>query len=90
MPPSTAARAAGSRPRSAGRTQTGRTPSSSASATSAPASPKFYKGASKARGSGIGLAVCEEIVTMHNGVLDIANAEGGGAVVTIRLPIAEQ
>ena len=40
---------------------------------------KFYKGASKARGSGIGLAVCEEIVTMHNGVLDIANAEGGGA-----------
>ena len=51
---------------------------------------KFYKGASKARGSGIGLAVCEEIVTMHNGVLDIANAEGGGAVVTIRLPIAEQ
>ena len=51
---------------------------------------KFYKGASKARGSGIGLAVCEEIVTMHNGVLDIANAEGGGAVVPIRLPIAEQ
>ena len=51
---------------------------------------KFYKGASKARGSGIGLAICEEIVTMHNGVLDIANAEGGGAVVTIRLPIAEQ
>ena len=51
---------------------------------------KFYKGSSKARGSGIGLAVCEEIVTMHNGVLDIANAEGGGAVVTIRLPIAEQ
>ncbi len=50
---------------------------------------KFYKGTSKARGSGIGLAVCEEIVTMHNGTLELANAEGGGTVVTIRLPIAE-
>lgn len=38
---------------------------------------KFYKGSSKARGSGIGLAVCEEIVTMHGGVLDIANAADG-------------
>ena len=31
---------------------------------------KFYKGSSKARGSGIGLAVCDEIVTMHGGTLD--------------------
>lgn len=46
---------------------------------------KFYKGSSKARGSGIGLAVCEEIVTRHNGTLEIGNAEGGGCVVTIRL-----
>jgi signal transduction histidine kinase len=48
---------------------------------------KFYKGSSKARGSGIGLAVCEEIVTMHGGTLDITNAEGGGTLVTICLPI---
>ena len=48
---------------------------------------KFYKGSSKARGSGIGLAVCEEIVTRYNGRLDIGNAEGGGCIVTIRLPI---
>ena len=48
---------------------------------------KFYKGSSKARGSGIGLAVCDEIVTRHEGTLDIGNAEGGGCVVTIRLPI---
>ncbi len=48
---------------------------------------KFYKGSSKARGSGIGLAVCEEIVHLHNGVFDIGNAAGGGCVVTIRLPV---
>lgn len=48
---------------------------------------KFYKGSSKARGSGIGLAVCEEIVTRHGGRLEIENAQGGGCVVTIYLPI---
>lgn len=47
---------------------------------------KFYKGSSKARGSGIGLAVCEEIVACHGGSLDISNAEGGGCLVTLRLP----
>ena len=47
---------------------------------------KFYKGSSKARGSGIGLAVCDEIVQMHGGTLTLENAQGGGTVVTIRLP----
>ncbi|MCI2057789.1 MAG: HAMP domain-containing histidine kinase [Oscillibacter sp.] len=51
---------------------------------------KFYKGSSKARGSGIGLAVCDEIVKLHNGTFDIENAEGGGCVVTIRLPIRDE
>ena len=50
---------------------------------------KFYKGSSKARGNGIGLAVCEEIVTMHGGELILENAEGGGALVTVLLPIGE-
>ena len=50
---------------------------------------KFYKGSSKARGSGIGLAVCDEIVRLHGGTFDIANAEGGGAVVTICIPEKE-
>ena len=49
---------------------------------------KFYKGSSRARGSGIGLAVCDEIVRLHGGTFDIANAEGGGAVVTISLPMS--
>ena len=48
---------------------------------------KFYKGSSKERGSGIGLAVCEEIVSKHNGQLIIENAEGGGVVVTVKLPV---
>ena len=48
---------------------------------------KFYKGSSKARGSGIGLAVCDEIIRLHNGTLVIGNAKGGGCIVTIRLPI---
>ena len=47
---------------------------------------KFYKGSSKARGTGIGLAVCEEIVQMHGGKLLLSNAEGGGTLVTILLP----
>ena len=50
---------------------------------------KFYKGSSKARGSGIGLAVCDEIIRLHNGEFTIGNAPGGGTVVTIALP-AEQ
>ena len=48
---------------------------------------KFYKGSSKARGSGIGLAVCDEIVEMHGGQLILDNAPGGGTVVTVRLPV---
>lgn len=50
---------------------------------------KFYKGSSKARGTGIGLAVCDEIVTMHGGLLDLANADGGGTQVSICLPLEQ-
>ena len=50
---------------------------------------KFYKGSNSVRGSGIGLAVCDEIVGLHNGIFTIGNADGGGAVVTICLPVKE-
>ena len=50
---------------------------------------KFYKGSSKARGTGIGLAVCDEIVEMHGGSLILENAQGGGTLVTVRLPSAQ-
>ena len=49
---------------------------------------KFYKGSSSVRGTGIGLAVCDEIVEMHGGTLTLENAEGGGTLVTVRLPSA--
>ncbi len=48
---------------------------------------KFYKGSSKVRGSGIGLAVCDEIVLLHGGNLTLENAEGGGTLVTVEIPI---
>lgn len=51
---------------------------------------RFYKGRGRERGSGIGLAVCDEIVTLHGGTLTVANAEGGGAIVTFTLPVRTQ
>ena len=50
---------------------------------------KFYKGSSRARGTGIGLAVCDEIVDMHHGILTLENAQGGGTLVTISLPVSQ-
>ena len=49
---------------------------------------KFYKGSSSVRGTGIGLAVCDEIVEMHGGTLTLEHADGGGTLVTVRLPAA--
>ena len=50
---------------------------------------KFYKGSSKARGTGIGLAVCDEIVQLHGGSLTLENAEGGGTRVAVRIPATQ-
>ena len=50
---------------------------------------KFYKGSNLTRGTGIGLAVCDEIVRLHGGTLDLENAPGGGTLVTVRLPEAQ-
>ena len=48
---------------------------------------KFYKANFTRRGSGIGLAVANEIVQQHNGSLELASQVGKGTVVTITLPI---
>lgn len=48
---------------------------------------KFFKANHTRRGSGIGLAVADEIITMHKGTMDITSAgEGLGTTVTIVLP----
>lgn len=48
---------------------------------------KFFKGSSKQRGAGIGLAVCNEIVTLHGGELDIDSEYGEGTTVSIFIPL---
>lgn len=48
---------------------------------------KFYKGKGAVRGSGIGLAVVDEIMQAHGGALDIQSELGNGTTVTLRLPI---
>ena len=50
---------------------------------------KFYKGSSKARGTGIGLAMCDEIVERHGGELVLSNAPDGGTLVTVKLPAVQ-
>lgn len=48
---------------------------------------KFYKANQKINGSGIGLAVADEIIRMHKGSLDIESSPEVGTTVTISLPI---
>lgn len=47
---------------------------------------KFYKANQLVRGSGIGLAVADEIAAMHGGSLQIESQVGVGTVVTVSLP----
>lgn len=51
---------------------------------------KFYKANQTVRGSGIGLALADEIIALHAGQLTIESQEGVGTVVTIRLPALHQ
>ncbi len=51
---------------------------------------KFYKPNHTRRGSGIGLAVADELVQLHQGTLDIESEEGVGTTVTVTLPAMER
>ena len=48
---------------------------------------KFYKGSNSVRGSGIGLALVDSIMTALDGTMDIKSTLGRGTVVTLGLPI---
>lgn len=48
---------------------------------------KFFKANISVRGSGIGLAVCDEIVKLHKGSLKIESELNVGTTVTVTLPV---
>ena len=51
---------------------------------------KFYKANQKVGGSGIGLAVADEIMNLHHGSLNIESGEGVGTTVTLTLPVYKE
>lgn len=48
---------------------------------------KFFKANQSVRGSGIGLAIADEIIQKHGGTLDIESGIGVGTTVTITIPV---
>ena len=48
---------------------------------------KFYKADNNIRGTGIGLAVADEIIKMHMGEINISSEAGNGTSVEIILPV---
>lgn len=50
---------------------------------------KFFKSKNSVRGSGIGLAVADEIMKQHNGLLFLESVEGIGTTVTAVLPVMD-
>ncbi len=51
---------------------------------------RFYKGHTTRRGSGIGLAVADEIIKMHGGTLELDSVKDQGTSVRITLPLEQK
>ncbi|HET6479749.1 MAG TPA: sensor histidine kinase [Actinoplanes sp.] len=48
----------------------------------------FRRGwSTKAQGRGLGLALVKQVADRHGGSIDVASAPGGGALITVRLPV---
>jgi signal transduction histidine kinase len=56
----------------------------------APAFERFWRAdpSRSGEGSGLGLSIVAGIAAEHHGTASVANAEGGGAAATLRLPLA--
>jgi len=57
------------------------------SRTSRAASSASGRGPGAKTGSGLGLALCREIVTRHRGTIAMESTPTGGTTVTVRLPM---
>jgi signal transduction histidine kinase len=52
---------------------------------------RFYRGkhGDRIKGTGLGLALCDEIVKMHEGTMSIQSTAGKGTTVTVSIPFRE-
>lgn len=50
---------------------------------------KFYKGKNSPSNSGLGLSICDEIVKLHGGSMEIKSEENKGTKVIVAFPIEE-
>ena len=52
---------------------------------------RFYRGrhGEKTRGTGLGLSLCDEIMRMHGGKMEIRSKEGEGTRIILELPVGE-
>jgi len=50
----------------------------------------FYTTKSVGKGTGLGLSICYGIVKEHGGEISARNQDGGGAIITVRLPAVGQ
>jgi len=41
----------------------------------------------KAKGTGLGLTICNELINLHGGIIDIKSKKGKGTTVTLKFPI---
>ena len=48
----------------------------------------FYTTKSIGKGTGLGLSICYGIVKEHGGEISARNADGGGAIIEVKLPSA--